>query len=800
MIFRLALSTPVDDAVLSVAARFPPASSCMHTAVFSIISPNYLHFARVLMDSVERHHPEWDRHVLVVGEGVGNRESGVGEERQLRPPTPDARLPHARFTTISLDALPLPNRRQFYFRYTLLELNTAVKPWMFEYLFARGYDRVIFLDPDIALYSRLIELDALPPETFLTLTPHLTGSIAGDDHPSERTILLAGIFNLGFLSVARQPALSRFLAWWQEKLEYQCVVDVERGIFVDQKWMDLTPGLFPGVAILRHEGYNVAYWNLGQRTVVGDSSSATVNGQPLRFFHFSGLSPENSTFVSRHDHALKLADVGDARKLVDHYVAALRAAGYESSRSAPYAFGAFDDGTPIPDATRIAFRHSPELQKAAGDDPFARAELFGVHRDTPRRAPLVARVGLASYRFLSRARPLVRLIPRSLRAVMRQTLLGRRDDTPRPQHHTPAVPLPGINVVGYVTRPTGVGESARLCLKACETTGLATHVIDIDQESVTQRAVHGVSLFHVNADQTPIVHQQFQHLFEASTYNIGCWHWELPELPDAWIASAAPLREIWAPSAFIQSAVSRKVTIPVVHMPHGVDVRDIEAMSPQELGAPAGAFTFLFLFDLGSVLARKNPFGAVDAFRRAFPNPSAVSLLIKVSHAAEYREQYAALEKQLRGLPGVHLSDRMLPRARVNGLLASCDAVVSLHRSEGFGLILAEAMDLGKPVVATGWSGNMDFMSTRNSCPVGYELVTLDRDEGLYAAGQQWAEPDVDHAAHFMRRLFEDSRYRTEIGERARTTIRTQFSPEVAGRRYRQRLEFLGLVARNPEP
>src|SRR5258705_7341124 len=120
----------------------------------------------------------------------------------------------------------------------------------------------------------------------------------------------------------------------------------------------------------------------------------------------------------------------------------------------------------------------------------------------------------------------------------------------------------------------------------------------------------------------------------------------------------------------------------------------------------------------------------------------------------------------------------MLPRARVNGLIAGCDAILSLHRSEGFGLILAEALYLGKPVVATGWSGNMDFMNSGNSCPVAFQLVRLDHTFGAYAAGAQWAEPDVDHASRMMRRLFEDSAYRKEIGERARETMRTQFSPE----------------------
>jgi glycosyltransferase involved in cell wall biosynthesis len=314
-------------------------------------------------------------------------------------------------------------------------------------------------------------------------------------------------------------------------------------------------------------------------------------------------------------------------------------------------------------------------------------------------------------------------------------------------------------------------------------------MIDVDSaDALTRQPLHRATIYDVNADQTPIVHRQLRHVFEGSAYNIGVWHWELPELPDEWIASAAPLDEIWAPSAFVQSAVSRKVTIPVVHMPHGVAVTDVETCTPQELGVPDGRFTYLCMFDLDSVMQGKNPQAAVDAFRRAFPRESPAALLVKVSHATNRPHEYAELREQLRGVPNVYLTDRMLPRARVNGLLAACDGVVSLHRSEGFGLILAEAMFLGKPVVATGWSGNMDFMNSGNSCPVAYELVTLARIWSAYPAGQQWAEPDVDHAAHFLRRIVDDDAYRTQLGHRARTTIQTQFSPAAAGMRYRRRL------------
>jgi glycosyltransferase involved in cell wall biosynthesis len=430
------------------------------------------------------------------------------------------------------------------------------------------------------------------------------------------------------------------------------------------------------------------------------------------------------------------------------------------------------------------------LQTAAGEDPFLHPELFRGLQDPPRerRPPLAARMGVASYRTLSRARPLVSLLPRGMRTAMREFLLGRRET---PRGPKPASLLPaGLNVVGYLSRETGVGESARLCAQACARAGLPHHEVNVDDAQ--PQAVYRASIHHVNADQLPVMAGRHPQLFADSAYNIGCWHWELPELPDGW--TSEPLDEIWAPSAFIQSAVSRKVDIPVVHMPHGVEVSAMVPCAPQELGVPPGRFTFLFLFDLASVMERKNPLAAIEAFARAFAPEEPVALLIKVVDAARHGEEYAQLAARVAGVPNVFLSDVILPRARVNGLLAACDGVLSLHRAEGFGLMLAEAMSLGKPVVATGWSGNMDFMTATNSCPVDYELVTLDRNYGHYQIGQQWAEPDVDHAARLLRRLFDDEAFRAGIGERARETMRSRFSPATAGLRYRRRLAFLGLV------
>jgi glycosyltransferase involved in cell wall biosynthesis len=736
----------------------------MRTAVFSIIAPNRRAHARVLMASLRTHHPQWDRFVLLVG-GTAPA-AGAREES---------------FTEVALEALKLPAPRQFCFRYSILELSTAVKPWMFEHLFAIGYDRVLFFDPDILVFSPLAELDTLSARAFVTLTPHLTEPTAErDDRPSERAILRSGTYNLGFLAVTRAAPLEAFIAWWRARLEFQCVVDIARGLFVDQRWMDFAPGLFPDVEILRHDGYNVAHWNIRQRAVVKTPDDLEVNGQPLRFFHFSGFDPALPHLLSRNDR-LTATDIGDASTLTARYGEALNAADYRAFRDAPYLLGSFADGRAVHDVDRMAYRRSTSLQIACGDDPFAHPEQF---RSPPAAPKLLERV--ASYPW-----PLVTRIPRPIRAALREVLSLKPLPPVREIPRKPVLAF-GLNVIGYHARGTGVGESARLCRIACDREALPTHAIDVDSERLgDEQAAYRFSVYHVNADMLPEVRRQLPHVFEASTCNIGCWHWELPELPDGLMRSAEPLQEIWAPSSFIQSAVSRQTSVPVVHLPHGVEVTQIAPCSPVELGVPDRRFTFLCTFDFGSVVERKNPLAAVDAFSRAFPDSSSVALLIKVSGVAARQSEYAELVARLRGMRGIWISDRWLSRPHMNGLLAACDAIVSLHRSEGFGLVLAEAMYLGKPVIATGWSGNMDFMDATNSCPVGFDLTTLPRAHGGYPAGGQWAEPDIDHAATLMRQVVDDSDRRRVLGQRARRTILTRFSPEAAGRRYRRRLDVL---------
>ena len=195
---------------------------------------------------------------------------------------------------------------------------------------------------------------------------------------------------------------------------------------------------------------------------------------------------------------------------------------------------------------------------------------------------------------------------------------------------------------------------------------------------------------------------------------------------------------------FCATAFGRRLRIPVTHMPYAVEAPAPPVLGREALGLPRDAFVFLFVFDAFSVPARKNPDAVVEAYARLRGRTSrSTHLVLKVINAESAPGLLDGLRAAAAAEPTISIVDRYMRRPELNALMHAADAYVSLHRSEGFGLTLAEAMALGKPVVATGWSGNMDFMTPWNSCPVDYRLVTLDTDHGPYPRGQSWADPDT---------------------------------------------------------
>lgn len=364
----------------------------------------------------------------------------------------------------------------------------------------------------------------------------------------------------------------------------------------------------------------------------------------------------------------------------------------------------------------------------------------------------------------------------------------------------------GLNVIGFLTADLGVGESARCMVRAADAAGLPVAAIPVKfpcssrlgddtlRERLTDTPSHPVNVFHIDASSAREIDPNHGPELRAGRYNIGYLAWELPEFPEAWIGCFDYLDEVWCPSQFVAAAIAPKCPRPVVVMPHAIAFHHPAGDVRARFGLPADKFLFLFLYDLNSYSARKNPQAAIAAFRASGLAGRGAALVIKVHNHQRHPEDFAALQAAVSDIPDTVLICETLARADLYALESACDAFVSLHRSEGFGLALAECMYLGKPVISTDWSATTEFVTPATGCPVRCTLATLGKTHGPYAAGQVWAEPDVAHAADWMRRLFEDRSLAARIGAAARTAIETQFSPAAIGARYRRRLETIAMA------
>jgi glycosyltransferase involved in cell wall biosynthesis len=302
-------------------------------AAITIVSKNYMAFAETLANSYKKHHPNNDFFIVLV-----DRADGFVKERLA-----------CGAEVIEMADLDIPEISQFIYRYSIMELNTAVKPFALSSMFVRNeYDTLLYIDPDIRVYEPLTEVYSALEEASIVLTPHLRRPYNDGSNPSDLAILQSGTYNLGFIGLRRGKTSDELLAWWMEKLYRDCVVDLPKGLFVDQKWIDMIPGFFPDHRILYHPGYNAAYWNLHERPITRDGDRWLADNQRIAFFHFSGYVPYMPTVLSKHQNRHDLKSLPDLKALTDSYAKELFDNGYEESHAWPYAFAKLPNGVKLP--------------------------------------------------------------------------------------------------------------------------------------------------------------------------------------------------------------------------------------------------------------------------------------------------------------------------------------------------------------------------------------------------------------------------------------------------------------------
>ncbi len=796
----------------------------MEVHICTIAARNYLPFVRTLATSFKEVHPDGRVSALI----FDDVDCVVGSDEPFEV---------LRLTDLGEDIDELHRMAMIY---DVTEFATALKPWLLEALLGRGSDAVLYLDPDIQVFSSLEPLAEAAATHGIALTPHVDTPFPLDDRKTEdRAILAAGIYNLGFIGVGRTA--EPFLRYWKERLRRECRLDPQGMRFVDQRWIDFVPGLFDHV-IVRDPQYNVAYWNLHGRTLAWTGAGYEVNGRPLAFYHFSGYSPFSPHLLSKHQGdrpRILLSEHPDLSRLCEQYAEHLLRNGATADGGPEYGYGRMADGTPIDPIMRKLYRDwlekAESSEAAAGTlppDPFDRTGAAALITWLNEPPDSVGDSGQLT-RYLAAlygSRPDLRAAfpdpqwadhDRFMDAVVAGSL---KDDIPAVLARSPA-PLtggatsadlpeagsvagewapgdrlrPGIVVAGYLEAELGIGEGARLTVDAVAASGIPFTTVGYratDNRQLHPFAVTGArardldtNVVVVNADQFARFATEAGPRFFDGRYTIAQWAWELEEFPRAFWPVIDLVSEVWAVSEFARSAIAAATDKPVLAFPHPIVPPIVDdRIDRAALGLPEG-FIFLFCFDLFSVLERKNPLGLIEAFCRAFEPGEGPTLVLKAINGARCLNELEHLRWATRGRKDIVLIDYYLDHDEQAALMAHCDCYVSLHRSEGFGLTMAEAMALGKPVIATAYSGNLDFMDASTAYLVPASMTSVPEGCGPYPVGAQWADPDLDEAARLMRVVAEQPDDAAAVGQRARQSVLANHSVERRAEFVRRRFD-----------
>lgn len=848
------------------------------TVFFTVVAKNYISYARTLCESISKHHPDAKIYI-----GLSDR---LADELDPK---------NESYEIIEADQLGLPNFNAFAFRYDVMEFSTAIKPYMFRWIFSNTEaKKVVYIDPDILVVSPLEEVMILLDQGASTvLTPHLTSRIDDAYLPNENSMLQVGAYNLGFIALSRHEEALKLVSWWCDRLEKGAIVDLANGLFTDQKWADLMPCLFGDVAVLRDPGYNAAYWNLMHRKIDQVEGRWMANDRPLAFFHFSGVDPRKPEIFSKHQNRFMLTNIGNLKRLYEHYIDQLTINGYFKTNKLKYYYNYLNDGTIVHNAMRNYFRHMLDSKNSDVIDPFSFTStyfnqsepilgkkspvtrfMYGLYKQKPEiqnsfdlnsssgqyaytnwfiyaasniygidqeyiKPPLqhglkpnfVSDSGYLSYyknkallvgysfyiKHPKLAKKILRLLPvgfeSRLKASSKNAIFSPIIRTPglagllNTVFSKPPGDIKnetGVTVVGYVSGDFGVAENLRSVAGCLDKVVYPFDIYEIDtpdiysktnvrfKDRITDLSDKGVQIYCVNADQVQHVQDKLGEQRVSGAYRIGYWFWELSRFPDEWLHSLELVDEIWAPTKFIYNTLSKVTTKPLIHMPVAVDFEIQGQYDHKSFDLPVEKFLFLVSFDFHSFSTRKNATAAIDAFKQAFPDHIYdVGLVIKTIHGEKYPEKYAELLDLIKSDTRIHLVNAALSRDEMYGLIKVCDCYVSLHRSEGFGLGLAEAMLLGKPVIGTAYSGNTDFMFHDNSYLVDYKLIEVKENEYPHWQNQKWADPDIKQAADVMHKIYFDKDFLKKMTTKAQETIKSMHSSQIIGMKIQDRLDII---------
>jgi glycosyltransferase involved in cell wall biosynthesis len=746
--------------------------------------------ARVLAASLARHHPDWKLSVLVM--------PGLRPEVRRGEEPFEVLLP-SEIEAIRDDAIVYATPQA--------PLAALMRPALVSHLLGDDGEPVLLLSPNAALFGPIDDLLGHLGDAPALLARRV-GAVPDDGRrPDGRDLADAGQFEDGLVVVRDR----RFADWWLER-GFE-TADLGASLRVTRRdpdpqsrlqtgLLDTAERVFADLAILDDPAYGVSHWNLHER----DLASA-------RLMLFDGFRADRPWWLSEHADRTLVLDDPKLTEIAAERALLLREAGWLRTDLLAAERPTLPNGL-ILDA-RLRKLHAEAIDRGEDfGDIFAPAgaDAFSAWVREPGPAGRMAGINRYAHNVWRERADLGKAYP-DLDGTDGEQFAGWLWVHGRPELHLqpqllPPPPdwvpnvgrpaVPGVVVTGFMEGRLGLGQAARGYVSALQAADVpvGTRSVATGSSRVDEHAFEALALDDEHDVRVDLacVNPEHAHLLTEgdgppADYRIAHWAWETDVVPEYWQAAFDHVDEVWVISSYIAENLSRAATVPVVVVPLPVTRPPTPPATLLGPEIPADAFAFVFAFDFFSVFQRKNPLAVIEAFKRAFSPGEGPVLVLKTHNSDARPEPRERLRHAIGDRPDIVWIDRGFSEVEMAALFARADAYVSLHRSEGFGLTLAESMALGKPVIATGFSGNTDFMTDRNSWLVDYEIVPVGPDAEHYPPDGVWAEPSIEHAAAAMREVFDNPEEARRRGERAARDVQSKLSPEAVGTIARARLE-----------
>ncbi|MGV8121874.1 MAG: glycosyltransferase [Candidatus Xenobiia bacterium LiM19] len=722
-------------------------SNIHEKAVFTIVSKNHLARALTLRDSFLAFNQDYDFIIFMV-DMVADKEE-IAVLSVLIESGIDIRFVHELGRIIQFR-----NFEHMLLKYDIAEANKAFKPFCFEYLMKTSYRKIVYLDSDILVLGAFDECDRVLDLASMVFTPHIMEHCGKDSPFTDADILKKGVFNLGFLALRNSGKTQNLITWWGDKVYSDGFMTEGESLQADRRWTDLFPSFVSDLHIIRDRGYNAACWNLHERCIWKHEGIWKAGNDRLVFFHFSGSFSDGFSVTPHCQHDIHVENNGVIHELFREYGEKLR----EYSRVLPQGMKYY-----------YSYLHGSGCRIS----------------DEQRRDAAEQKV-LSECAFHNK--PCLPTLCATSDTQKRKSDLGEE----------PA----GLTLAGYFSNTTGISQTARSFASNLFRSGIPFSLKnsllqqhpEIDFQSMARFAdrfsdelPYRLILLFYGSDEILQAFMERSELFSPDHYRAAVLWWEFESGSESFLKGFDHIDEILVFNdflrAFYTSIAPGHVRIHKLLYPFHIDwiITEPRDVIRNRYGITIDEFVFFFHFDCFSSIMRKNPAAVIQSFAQVFQGKSCAKLVLKMNNTSFYTAQTKKLISMINDLgvsERVVIINESLPRNGLMTLINATDCYVSLHRGEGMGLGILEAMSLGKPVICTAYGGNMEFTKKDNSFLVEYAMVDAKPDIDAYRWVKQWAEPSIDQAAEYMYYLYNDRDASRSMGEKARQYVQSYFSPE----------------------